>query len=87
MAFCGDCSCSPLTSNGHSYSFNKVYEVVLRKVVVIFSKTHSGKKTEDAFHLGVIPPGLNGISITVTQDGKVIKEKIMLNITMEVLNK
>lgn len=45
------------------------------------------KKKEDAFHLGIIPAGSNGIQLYLTQDGKVIRERIMLNITREVMNK
>ena len=39
------------------------------------------KRPEDAYHLGIIPAGMNGIRIYATQDGKVIKERIMVNIT------
>jgi hypothetical protein len=39
------------------------------------------KKKEDAFTLGILPAGSNGIQIYATQDGKVIKERIMVNIT------
>ncbi|MFC1579459.1 hypothetical protein ACFL4N_00950 [Thermodesulfobacteriota bacterium] len=54
----------------------------------LYAEKNVPRKTkEDAFHLGVIPAGMNGIQIYVTQDGKVVKEKIMVNITMEVLNK
>jgi hypothetical protein len=41
-----------------------------------------GSTPEEGFSLGVIPQGENGLSLAVKLDGKLIREKISVNITL-----
>jgi hypothetical protein len=42
-----------------------------------------GTTPEAGFDLGVVPVGENGMDLAVRQDGKVIREKIFINITLD----
>ena len=47
----------------------------------------TGPKKEDRFVLGVIPEGQNGIELNVKQNGKTIRQKVNVMISVEVLTK
>ena len=40
-------------------------------------------KPEAGFNLGVITPGENGISLAVRQDGKLVREKVLVKIALD----
>jgi hypothetical protein len=40
-------------------------------------------KPEAGFTLGVITPGENGMSLAVRQDGKLVREKILVKIALD----
>ncbi len=43
----------------------------------------TGPKTEDRFVLGVVPEGQNGIELYLKQNGKIIRQKVNLMISVE----